>query len=98
MFCNCEIKKGSFQLDNGIVCCCVCEKEIKHVSISKEIYKKIYNEIPLPDACSWCSKCEKSCIKKHNATKNIALITVEYLYNNCKDKIWLDVKSEIEKK
>lgn len=29
MFCNCEIKKGSFQLDNGTVCCCVCELEIK---------------------------------------------------------------------
>ena len=29
MFCNCEIKKGSFQLDNGTICCCICELEIK---------------------------------------------------------------------
>jgi hypothetical protein len=29
MFCNCEIKKGSFELDNGTICCCICELEIK---------------------------------------------------------------------
>ena len=27
LFCNCEIKGSSFQLDDGTECCCKCEKE-----------------------------------------------------------------------
>lgn len=27
LFCVCEIKGSSFQLDNGTICCCKCEKE-----------------------------------------------------------------------
>ena len=27
LFCECEIKGSSFQLDNGVICCCKCEKE-----------------------------------------------------------------------
>lgn len=27
LFCDCEIKGSSFQLDTGEICCCKCEKE-----------------------------------------------------------------------
>ena len=27
-FCDCKIKGSSFQLDNGEICCCKCEKEL----------------------------------------------------------------------
>jgi hypothetical protein len=26
-YCDCEIKGSSFELDNGTICCCKCEKE-----------------------------------------------------------------------
>lgn len=27
LFCDCEIKGSSFELDTGEICCCKCEKE-----------------------------------------------------------------------
>jgi len=27
-FCKCDLPRSSFELDNGEICCCTCEKEI----------------------------------------------------------------------
>ncbi len=35
-FCICEIKGSSFQLDNGTICCCKCEKEAENKITDKE--------------------------------------------------------------
>jgi hypothetical protein len=36
-----------------------------------ELYNSFYNEIPLPDGCSFCS-CKSDCAKKKNAAKGCA--------------------------